>query len=90
MKRFTIALGLVALLVAVTGAGMAEGRTTQGSPTFEGSKQLRKALTVDGITRRLERLQAIADANDGTRVAGFPASTVGRLRRRQLDVPAGR
>jgi Zn-dependent M28 family amino/carboxypeptidase len=72
MKRFTIALGLVALLVTMIGAATAEGRTTQGSPTFEGSKKLRKALTVDGITRRLERLQAIADANDGTRVAGFP------------------
>ena len=47
-------------------------QSSAGDPSFDGSSKLRRALTVDGITARLERLQQIADENDGTRAAGFP------------------
>ena len=70
-------VGVVALLaaaIALTSSASAERgakATATGASDFQGSAPLRRALTVDGITKHLEKLQAIADAHDGTRAAGF-------------------
>ncbi len=82
MNKRLAALGaLIALLVAsiaLSSSAVAEkgpkrgSQSSAGDPSFDGSSKLRRALTVDGITARLERLQQIADENDGTRAAGFP------------------
>ena len=82
MNKRLAALGaLIALLVAsiaLSSSAVAEkgpkhgSGSSAGDPSFDGSSKLRRALTVDGITAQLERLQQIADENDGTRAAGFP------------------
>jgi Zn-dependent M28 family amino/carboxypeptidase len=43
-----------------------------GNPGKSASEVLRKAVTADGITRHLQALQEIADANGGNRAAGLP------------------
>ncbi len=66
--------GVAALLVAllaIGATGVAKKKDTDPA-SFDGSAKLRKALTLDGITDRLDDLQAIADANGGNRAAGFP------------------
>ncbi len=63
-----LAVALIALS-AIAWAGKAQ--KSSGSAGFQGSEELRKALTVDRIGKHLERFQAIADANGGNRAAGF-------------------
>ncbi len=71
-------VGVVALLaaaIALTSSASAERGAkvaAAGESDFQGSDALRRALTVDGITKHLDKLQAIADAHEGTRAAGFP------------------
>jgi Zn-dependent M28 family amino/carboxypeptidase len=70
-------------LVAVSFAGPAYAGGGKGGPGHGGghgnwgggksaSEVLRKAVSADGITRHLQALQDIADANDGNRAAGTP------------------
>jgi Zn-dependent M28 family amino/carboxypeptidase len=67
MNRARLALALVlALLVALTAAGVATAAVTTDS------SKLRAAVTTKGIMQHEHQLQAIANANDGTRVAGSP------------------
>jgi Zn-dependent M28 family amino/carboxypeptidase len=67
MHRTKLALALVlALLVALITAGIASAAITTDS------SKLRAAVTTKGIMKHENQLQAIADANDGTRVAGSP------------------
>ena len=80
MKARLMTVGAVAaLLVAViamsSSAGAGAESAQRGSPTFQGSAKLRKALTVRGILGHLRQLQSFADANGGTRAAGFPGFT---------------
>ena len=42
------------------------------APNNNNSAKLRAAVTLEGVTRHLEALQDIADANDGNRYAGLP------------------
>ena len=87
MKARLMTVGAVAaLLVAViamsSSAGAGAESAQRGSPTFQGSAKLRKALTVRAILGHLRQLQSFADANGGTRAAGFPGFTsLGGLRR---------
>ena len=69
-RRIVGLLALLIALAAVTTAVAVPASSESGS--FDGSSKLRKALTYDGIHDQLEEFQAIADANGGTRAAGFP------------------
>jgi Zn-dependent M28 family amino/carboxypeptidase len=67
MNRTKLALALIlALLVALTAAGVSTAAVTTDS------SKLRAAVTTKGIMKHEHQLQAIANANDGTRVAGSP------------------
>ena len=46
--------------------------TAQAAPNNNTSQKLTRAVTAEGIYEHNVALQAIADANDGTRVAGLP------------------
>ncbi len=69
----TVLITAIALSsVALAGKGGSGGPAGDGpGGPFRDSEKLRKALTVDGISDHLERLQAIADANGGNRASGF-------------------
>ncbi|KGN33165.1 aminopeptidase Y [Knoellia sinensis KCTC 19936] len=56
--------GTALVLAAAAPAGAAPANNT--------SAKLRKAVTVEGLQDHLTNLQAIADANDGTRASGMP------------------
>jgi len=45
---------------------------SSAAPPGPDSSDLRDAVTIDGLMAHLEELQAIADANDGTRSSGTP------------------
>ncbi|SNR49892.1 Zn-dependent amino- or carboxypeptidase, M28 family [Haloechinothrix alba] len=60
-------LAACGLTVALTSAGPAAADPNNNSP-----RKLEKAVTVDGVLEHLDRFQAIADANDGTRASGTP------------------
>ena len=67
MNRTKLAFAIVlALLVALTAAGVATAAVTTDS------RELRTVVTTKAIMKHENELQAIADANDGTRVAGSP------------------
>jgi Zn-dependent M28 family amino/carboxypeptidase len=70
-----VAALLVAVIAMSSSAGAGAESAQRGSPTFQGSAKLRKALTVRGILGHLRQLQSFADANGGTRAAGFPGFT---------------
>ena len=67
MLKHTRWLLLAALVLTALGAASV-ARTAVGDDTSE----LRDAVTVDGVMTHQAALQAIADANDGTRAAGTP------------------
>jgi len=60
-----VCLGAAAILTAALAAPSFAGTTTD-------TGDLRDGVTVRGVMRHLERLQAIADNNDGTRASGTP------------------
>ncbi|MFF0719270.1 M28 family metallopeptidase [Micromonospora sp. NPDC003816] len=60
-----IAAGTLVGTVALVGPATA-------SPNNNTVKKLTKAVTVKGVITHLDRFQAIADANDGTRASGTP------------------
>ncbi|MFI7026065.1 M28 family metallopeptidase [Micromonospora sp. NPDC049900] len=60
-----IAAGTLVGTVALVGPATA-------SPNNNTVKKLTKAVTVKGVIKHLDRFQAIADANDGTRASGTP------------------
>jgi Zn-dependent M28 family amino/carboxypeptidase len=67
MNRTKLVLALVvASLLALTATGVAVAAVTTDS------SKLRAAVTTKGIMKHENALQAIADANDGTRAAGSP------------------
>ena len=75
-RRHTAALVLTALLVTTLSA-------TAHAAVPTNSTTLQAAVTVEGMTEHLDALQAIADANGGTRVDGTQGYVgLGRVRRR--------
>lgn len=62
---------LAALVLLAPDAGARPGRG-RGHQRGNSSVQLQRAVTVDGILEHEEALQAIADANAGTRASGTP------------------
>ncbi|MGW0506907.1 M28 family metallopeptidase [Micromonospora sp. NPDC003241] len=60
-----IAAGTLVGTVALVGP-------VSASPNNNSVKKLTKAVTVKGVLTHLDRFQAIADANDGTRASGTP------------------
>lgn len=62
--------GLRAGVLAALGAVVLSG--TAGAATPAGSGALRDAVGVDGVEEHMAALQAIADANGGTRASGTP------------------
>ena len=67
MHRTKLVVALVlALSLALSAAGIASAAVSTDS------SKLRAAVTTKGIMKHENQLQAIADANDGTRVAGSP------------------
>lgn len=64
--------GLVAAITALVGAAVLVTPTTAFAGTNNTSKKLQDAVTAAGITKHLQELQDIADANGGTRVSGSP------------------
>jgi Zn-dependent M28 family amino/carboxypeptidase len=71
VKRLVSVLGLFAAVAALVLAGIASAGPGKPSVTPLSSKQLRQALTFDGINKHLKKLQRIADANGGNRASGF-------------------
>ena len=69
----TVLITAIALSsVAIAGKGGSGGPAGDGpGGPFRDSEKLRRALTVDGISDHLERLQEIADANGGNRASAF-------------------
>ena len=65
------ALALAGSVVAALPAGAAGGNGCENRNNNTVAK-LTECVTVEGVTEHLEALQAIADANDGTRVSGSP------------------
>ena len=80
--RRTALAGAAALVIALVIAPAASALDQVNT------NPLRKAVTVNGILRHERALQAIANANGGTRVSGTPASTSRPTTSRQL-VQAG-
>ncbi|MFE6253760.1 M20/M25/M40 family metallo-hydrolase [Agromyces sp. NPDC057865] len=69
MKKHTrVAVGIAAATAAITLA--ATGTAYAAVPTD--TTALRNAVTADGIMQQLAGLQAVADANGGTRASGTP------------------
>jgi Zn-dependent M28 family amino/carboxypeptidase len=66
--------GLLAVSVALVGTLVAPAAVAAPSAVAEVASTFgfRKAVTLDGIRAHQAALQAIADANDGTRLAGTP------------------
>lgn len=69
VARRTLA-GAVGLALFIPGASPVAAGTP--GPTNNTSKKLRSAVSAEGILEHLQALQAIADANGGTRVSGTP------------------
>ena len=59
-----------ALALPLSTAAVAGPATGTATGTATGAARLQQRVTVDGVMRHLEELQAIADANDGIRPAG--------------------
>ena len=68
-SRFTRVLGMLALMVMFLGSAMPAVGANDTSE-IESTKGFRKAVTVAGIRAHQQALQAIADKNGGTRLAG--------------------
>ena len=66
-KRFVAGLVAAVTIAVVTASGC--GTKPTGTDYAE---QLKSKITVDAVMAHLQKLQDIADANDGTRVAGSP------------------
>lgn len=67
MSKLRIATALaLAMVMALAAVGVASAAVKTDS------SELRRAVTNEGVMRHLEKFQAIADANGGTRVAGSP------------------
>lgn len=79
-SAFRRAAGAVALttslaVVAASGTPATAGPQANGAASpanANSSKALRKAVTKAGVAKHLERLQAIAERNDGSRASGTP------------------
>jgi Zn-dependent M28 family amino/carboxypeptidase len=71
-----VLLALLGLLVPPPAVGQTEAQPQHRRPAD--STALRRAVTVDGITQHLDALQAIADANGGTRASGTPGFQASR------------
>jgi Zn-dependent M28 family amino/carboxypeptidase len=67
MRRATLAIGTLSLLVV----GLIAQPVAQAGPGVD-STELRDAVTVEGVREHQSALQAIADANGGTRASGTP------------------
>lgn len=87
-SRIVIALGVVfsALALVVAAGGSASAGPGKAPASGKASKQLRKALTVDGISTHLKKFERFADANGGNRASGFPGfEASARYVERKLD-----
>src|SRR5687767_3023521 len=71
MKSLLIRLAATVLMVGATCTDSETATDRPSAPTGT-SGNLQQAVTIDGITEHLNALQAIADANDGTRASGTP------------------
>jgi Zn-dependent M28 family amino/carboxypeptidase len=67
-RRTTAAAAAVCAVALITSSTVAAAKPP-ADPSKQ-SKDFRKAVTVRGVEQHLDALQAIADANDGTRVSG--------------------
>jgi Zn-dependent M28 family amino/carboxypeptidase len=71
-RQLASAAALAATLVAVPVAGAAAAPRQDGSPNDPRARAFVRQITVDRVERHQERLQAIADANGGTRAVATP------------------
>jgi aminopeptidase Y len=62
----------IALVATLCAAVLFSAPVAGAAPRDASSEKLRKSVTLAGLTEHLENLQAIADANDGTRATGTP------------------
>ena len=62
----------VVALVAAGGCGRDQGEGSPAEKAADYAKDLQSKVTVDATMAHLQKLQEIADANGGTRVAGSP------------------
>ena len=62
----------IAALVAAGGCGRDQGKGPQANSAVAYAKDLQSKVTLDATMAHLQKLQEIADANKGTRVAGSP------------------
>ena len=74
----TAVVCVAALVTASTGTvAEAKAKPAKQHPP-KSSKEFRKAVTVRGVAQHLDALQAVADANGGTRASGTPGYTASR------------
>jgi hypothetical protein len=57
--------------LATGGCGRDQGKGSPPNKAADYAKDLQSKVTLDATTAHLQKLQEIADANGGTRVAGF-------------------
>lgn len=66
MRRTLVVAGIMALALGVLPAGVGQADEN------DNSQELRESVTVAGVRQHQRALQAIADANGGTRLSGTP------------------
>ena len=70
-QAIVVGVAIVALMAA-GGCGRDQGEGSPADKAAEYAKDLQSKVTLDATMVHLQRLQDIADANGGTRVAGSP------------------